>query len=298
MLAEGAERRQLATDEGDQPRMLRPVVLDDVLARDGALGTIRFVGQRPNARVSESDGVAGEVRLGENQIGLVDDVVDLFIVGHGAIEVAREPLIGAADQVTTEPRDDEGLATVGACFVVHALVNRAALEGVDHEVGPLGSAIEPGLPHRAASQHGVDPRSGRIHGDCGPDVVALARLAVENDRTGNPIALGQQRLDLAVVQRRGAGRFGSEHEFNAESLGVGDLRVVVDTRALQVGAHDSGLSLDGLSSREDAVVGHRLSGREDVVHQHPHLEEKLRVLIGGIERHDESERLDEVGYCA
>ena len=123
---------ELAADDGDEAlhRLAAVtasggVVVDDVAAGDGARRALGLIRQRPHAGVGEEHVLAGESRFGDDEVGLVEEVLDLPLLGLDVVEVAVVAEVGGANEVAPVPRDDEVRSAVGAGLDVERLPRRA-----------------------------------------------------------------------------------------------------------------------------------------------------------------------------
>src|SRR5947209_8877286 len=83
------------------------MVVDDVAPSNASFCPFGLVGQRSDARVGKENIVTCQVRLRDDSVRLVYEVIDLFVVGNHEVQVALVADIRRADQVTSIPRYDE-----------------------------------------------------------------------------------------------------------------------------------------------------------------------------------------------
>src|SRR5690606_30485679 len=294
VLGEAAEGGELAADDRQQPVQVGPVVVQDVAAGDVSGRAVGHVRQGAYAGVGVQDVARGEVRGGEEPVGLGEDVVDLLLVGADGVEVAVEPLVGAADEVAAQPGDHHEGAAVAQRLVVHGAVGRAG-ERVDDEVGALGAADQPLGPGGDVGEHAVGPRPGHVDGEPGAHLVDVAGEDVAHACPGDPAVRHGQPDRFGVVEGDGAGPPGGEHDLHAEAFGVGDLRVVVERRSLQAVAAQAGQPGGGPLPPVYAVAGQGLVEGQHVVQHHAGAQHQVMVGVVAVEGQHERQRGDQVG---
>ena len=260
-------------------------------ARDRAGLGAGPVRQRPHAGIGVADRRTGQPGPRQQEVGLLQQVVDLGLGARGGVEVAVEPVVGGTDQVPAVPRDHQDRPVVRAGLVVDGDVRRTG-ERVDHEVRALGATDEPG--QWQARGHLVDPRPRRVDHDGGPQRRIDAADAVAHRHAGRPAAVGLHPRHLGVGQGERPGVDRREQRLQDEPLGEDDLAVVVAQRAGEaLAAQRRQLDGDGLPV-EAAVPRHRLAHREGVEGHHAGPEHPGRLVVVRVQRHDEGHRRDQV----
>src|SRR5215210_2105274 len=303
LAGEAAVGGQLAPDDGDQaadPGVFPGVIVDDVTPGDAAGSTLRLVGQGTDAGVGEQDGVAREVRPGDDVVGLVQEVLYLVFVGGDVVQVSLVADIGRADQVPAVPRHDKVRTAVPARLHVERLSLRGSREGIDDQVAPFGApdhALLGGPVEIQPPQHLVHPRTGDVerHGRVRP--VLFATEDVGELDTGHVAVLDDEALDLGVVEDDGAVLVGGDSVLDGYPLGVFHLPVVVEGGASQALGVQAGLAFDGFFRAQHPVVSYALVEREDVIGDHAEPDHERAVLGVLVDGDHETQRLHEVrGY--
>src|SRR5918998_3311108 len=291
--------RQFAPDYRDQalhPRNALPdgaplgpdalafrVVVDYVAPRDRALGALGLEGERADAGVGEEHALARQVRLGDDVVRLLYEVLDLLVVRHDAVEVALVADVRGPDQVAPVPRHYEVWPPVLARLDVEGLVLGRAGEWVHDQVAPLGAPdhARPALP-----EYLVPPGARHVDRHGGARRVGLAAEDVGELDARHPVALAKQPVHLRVGQHDRAVLVGRDRVLDGYPLGVLDLGVVVEGRAEQALRVEARLALQGLLGAQHAVVVQTLVQRERVVAQHAETDHE-RAVLGALVHRDE-----------
>src|SRR5215218_884638 len=206
------------------------MVVDHVATGDAAFFPFRRVGQGPHAGVGEEDLLAGETGLRDEVVRLVQEVVDLVVVGDHAVEIPFVTDIGGPDQITAVPRVDEVRTAVLSGLDVEGLPLRRAGEGVHYDVAALGASYHPTRRVAHALQHLVYPGTGHVHRDGGARRVTAAVQDIRELHAGHGSALDDHTLHPGVGKDGGAVLGGRDGGLDGEALGVLDLGVVVEGR--------------------------------------------------------------------
>src|SRR5215204_3174892 len=193
-----------------------------VAAGDTTLVTFGLVRKWSEARVGEEDVVPGQVRLRDDVVCLVQQVVDLRIVGDYVIEIALVAGVRRADQVPAVPGDDEVRSAIFPRLDVERRLGRSG-EGINYQVASLGPPDHTLLRIPVAihpAEHLVYPGASHVDGDGGVRCILLATQSVFELDAHDVAVLDNKATYLGVGEHDGAVLASRDGVLDSDALSI------------------------------------------------------------------------------
>src|SRR5918997_1956981 len=213
---------------------------------------------------------AGGGPLRDDPIGLLDQVIYLFLAGPHVVEVVLVADVGRPDQVPPVPRHDEVRPAVFLRLDVESGLWSTG-ERVHHEVTPFGPPDHALLATVHPGEYLVHPGTGHVEDHWGVGRVSPTAQQILELHTRGPAALDHDAVHLRVGEHDGAVLLGGDSVLHGDALGVLHLGVVVECGPLESLGIQSRVTFQGLLPAVDVVVLQTLVVGERTVGNHAEL---------------------------